>query len=301
MVPSFFCISKVFVWKCVWPLSISLSLSLSLPPSFSLWFHNTCHLMLFTQYSLLDQFYFCTSCLSIVHFKFTNKMHQLFTDYLLRLPYSELLETHLFRSRANRRLVLFAFYINDIFSPSGWEKRGVTGVCCPSISQNNIHQSWECDDAGCSGVLWEYLVPTIFHCTDLFVVCSKKKEFEDRWGHNLFEPTPDPFVSPRRRRALEMLWCASGWLQALLQHLQSKPGCCVVSSLWTNSVFCKLTQQIHSKPRSWFVFSLPNSFCMFWMSGFFGCCRRLQALLQHLQSQQHIQSQPKALFCFEVI
>ena len=33
------------------------------------------------------------------------KIHQLFTDYLLRLPYSELLETHLFRSRANRRLV----------------------------------------------------------------------------------------------------------------------------------------------------------------------------------------------------
>ena len=61
--------------------------------------------MLFTQYSLLDQVYFCTLCLSIVHFKFTNKIHQLFTDYLLRLPYSELLETHLFRSRANRRLV----------------------------------------------------------------------------------------------------------------------------------------------------------------------------------------------------
>ena len=114
MVPSFFCISNVFVWKCVWPLYLCLSLSLylssSLPPSFSLWFHDTCHLMLFTQYSLLDQFYFCTSCLSIVHFKFTNKIHQLFTDYLLRLPYSELLETHLFRSRANRRLVMVIFW-----------------------------------------------------------------------------------------------------------------------------------------------------------------------------------------------
>ena len=81
MVPSFFCISKVFVWKCVWPLSLSPSLFIS-SPSFSLWFHDTCHLMLFTQYSLLDQFYFCTSCLSIAHFKFTNKIHQLFTDYL---------------------------------------------------------------------------------------------------------------------------------------------------------------------------------------------------------------------------
>ena len=50
--------------------------------------------------------YFFTSCLSIAHIKFTNKIHQLFTDYLLRLPDSELLETHLFRSRANRRLVV---------------------------------------------------------------------------------------------------------------------------------------------------------------------------------------------------
>ena len=62
--------------------------------------------MPFTKYSLLDQSYFFTSCLSIAHIKFTNKIHQLFTDYLLRLPYSELLETHLFRSRANRRLVV---------------------------------------------------------------------------------------------------------------------------------------------------------------------------------------------------
>lgn len=97
-------------------------------------------------------------------------------------------------------------------------------------------------------VLWEYLVPTIFHCTDLFIVCSKKKEFEDRWGHNLFEPTPDPFVSPRKRRAWEMLWCASGWLQALLQHLQSKPGCCVVSSLSTNSAFVSWRSRSTASP-----------------------------------------------------
>ena len=83
---------------------LSLSLFIS-SPSFSLWLQDTCHLMPFTKYSLLDQSYFFTSCLSIAHIKFTNKIHQLFTDYLLRLPYSELLETHLFRSRANRRLV----------------------------------------------------------------------------------------------------------------------------------------------------------------------------------------------------
>ena len=33
------------------------------------------------------------------------KIHQPFTDYFLRLTYSELLEKRLFRSRANRRLV----------------------------------------------------------------------------------------------------------------------------------------------------------------------------------------------------
>ena len=33
------------------------------------------------------------------------KIHQPFTDYFLRLPYSGLLEKRLFRSRANRRLV----------------------------------------------------------------------------------------------------------------------------------------------------------------------------------------------------
>ena len=60
-------------------LSLSLFISSS---SFCLWFHDTCHLMLFTQYSLLDQFYFCTSCLSIAYFEFTNKIHQLFIDYL---------------------------------------------------------------------------------------------------------------------------------------------------------------------------------------------------------------------------
>ena len=34
------------------------------------------------------------------------KLHQPFTDYFLRLPYSELLEKRVFRSRANRRLVV---------------------------------------------------------------------------------------------------------------------------------------------------------------------------------------------------
>ena len=81
-------------------LSLSLSLSLS-PPSFSVWLQDKCHLMPFTKYSLLDQSYLFHT----ISFHSLNKIHQLFTDYLLQLPSSELLEKHLFRSRANRRLV----------------------------------------------------------------------------------------------------------------------------------------------------------------------------------------------------
>ena len=41
------------------------------------------------------------------------KIHQPITDYFLRLPYSELLEKRLFRSRANRRLVGMVWYFHD--------------------------------------------------------------------------------------------------------------------------------------------------------------------------------------------
>ena len=81
------------------PLSFPLSLSLSL--SLSLWLQDTCHLMPFTKYPLLNQSYFFHT----ISFHSSYKIHQLFTDYLLQLPSSELLEKHLFRSRANRRLV----------------------------------------------------------------------------------------------------------------------------------------------------------------------------------------------------
>ena len=65
-------------------LSLFLSLSLSLfisPPSFSLWLQDTCHLMPFTKYSLLDQSYFFTSYLSIARIKFTNYSPTIFYDY----------------------------------------------------------------------------------------------------------------------------------------------------------------------------------------------------------------------------
>ena len=104
------------------PLSFSLSLLLSLSLS--------CFLFLSLSLSLSLSLYLCPLFLSVVarhmssdalyqifsswsillfhtiSFHSSYKIHQLFTDYLLRLPSSELLEKHLFRSRANRRLVL---------------------------------------------------------------------------------------------------------------------------------------------------------------------------------------------------
>ena len=112
-------------------LSLSLSLPLSLSPSlslsfsrflslshspflsiyFSLWLQDTCHLMPFTKQHNAYA-WVVTSILFLINLTFhtlplhsSYKIHQPFTDYLLRLPSSELLEKHLFRSRANRRLV----------------------------------------------------------------------------------------------------------------------------------------------------------------------------------------------------
>ena len=100
-------------------LSLSLFLSLSLPLSLSpfisiyvsLWLQDTCHMMPFTkQHSAYA--WVVTCILFLINLTFHNlplhssyKIHQPFTDYFLRLPYSELLEKRLFRSRANRRLV----------------------------------------------------------------------------------------------------------------------------------------------------------------------------------------------------
>ena len=100
-------------------LSLSLFLSLSLPLSLSpflsiyvsLWLQDTCHMMPFTkQHSAYA--WVVTCILFLINLTFHNlplhssyKIHQPFTDYFLRLPYSELLEKRLFRSRANRPLV----------------------------------------------------------------------------------------------------------------------------------------------------------------------------------------------------
>ena len=90
-------------------LSLLLSLSLSLFLSLSLYL---CPLFLsvVARHMSSDALYQIFSSWSIllfhtISFHSSYKIHQLFTDYLLRLPSSELLEKHLFRSRANRRLV----------------------------------------------------------------------------------------------------------------------------------------------------------------------------------------------------
>ena len=103
-------------------LSLSLSLSLSFSLSLSLYL---CPLFLsvVARHMSSDALYQIFSSWSIllfhtISFHSSYKIHQLFTDYLLRLPSSELLEKHLFRSRANRRLVLIAMCIKTTRHPS---------------------------------------------------------------------------------------------------------------------------------------------------------------------------------------
>ena len=81
-------------------LSFSLSLSLSLPPL------ALCGCKTHVIWCPLPNILFLINLtFHTISFQGSYKIHQLFTDYLLRLPSSELLEKHLFRSRANRRLV----------------------------------------------------------------------------------------------------------------------------------------------------------------------------------------------------
>ena len=85
------------------------------------WLQDTCHLMPFTKYSLLDQSYF-----------FHTISFTLFTDYLLRLPSSELLEKHFFRSRANRRLVVLpTAMVEGLLTREGVVHRGLAKVTRP--------------------------------------------------------------------------------------------------------------------------------------------------------------------------
>ena len=111
------------------PLSFSLSLLLSLSLSLSSLSLSLYLCALFlsvvARHMSSDALYQIFSSWSIllfhtISFHSSYKIHQLFTDYLLRLPSSELLEKHLFRSRANRRLVCLQSNLRTV-----WVKHGV--------------------------------------------------------------------------------------------------------------------------------------------------------------------------------
>ena len=129
-------------------LSLSLSLSLSLPLSFSLSLSSSLSLSPSPSLSLYlclsvgarqvshDALYnkqhsayawVVTCILFLINLTFHNlslhssyKIHQPFTDYFLRLPYSELLEKRVFRSRANRRLVFWGSLVFAGESHQAW-------------------------------------------------------------------------------------------------------------------------------------------------------------------------------------
>ena len=93
-------------------LSLLLSLSLSLSFSLSLFISpplSLCGCKTHVIWCPLRNILFLIN-LTFFHAKSCHswyKLHQPFTDYFLRLPYSEMLEKRVFRSRANRRLVVF--------------------------------------------------------------------------------------------------------------------------------------------------------------------------------------------------
>ena len=122
MVPSLLCtfvahitFLHVFFLPPPFILSLSLAFSFSLSLfslflSLSLFISPPLFLSVVARHMSSDALYQIFSSWSIllfhtISFHSSYKIHQLFTDYLLRLPSSELLEKHLFRSRANRRLV----------------------------------------------------------------------------------------------------------------------------------------------------------------------------------------------------
>ena len=127
MVPSFFgnvcvCVGITIVKldnTCHSQHHGTLSLSPFLSIYVSLWLQDTCHLMPFTKQHNAYA-WVVTSILFLINLTFhtlslnsSYKIHQPVTDYFLRLPYSELLEKRLFRSRAIRRLVFNTFLTSE--------------------------------------------------------------------------------------------------------------------------------------------------------------------------------------------
>ena len=127
--------------------SLSLSLAFSFSLSFSLSLY-LCPLFLsvVARHMSSDALYQIFSSWSIllfhtISFHSSYKIHQLFTDYLLRLPSSELLEKHLFRSRANRRLVVFLGYIEIVqkTSRSFFEENRKKWIITKSTERKKAH------------------------------------------------------------------------------------------------------------------------------------------------------------------
>ena len=132
------------------PLSFSLSLafsfSLSLFLSLSLFISAPLFLSVVARHMSSDALYQIFSSWSIllfhtISFHSSYKILQLFTDYLLRLPSSELLEKHLFRSRANHRLVWFEHHLFTWLSwnPHGKFWRKAMNILYKSLSHSFNH------------------------------------------------------------------------------------------------------------------------------------------------------------------
>ena len=154
-------------------LSLFLSLSLSLSFSLSLYL---CPLFLsvVARHMSSDALYQIFSSWSIllfhtISFHSSYKIHQLFTDYLLRLPSSELLEKHLFRSRANRRLVL----VSKPSPKQKWTKwiiHSSSAIFGPT--KKNV-----ATDRRCALQLYDMISPDPVGCWSFLAIGQS-----DRWG-----------------------------------------------------------------------------------------------------------------------
>ena len=160
------------------PLSFSLSLScflfFSLSLSFSLSLY-LCPLFLsvVARHMSSDALYQIFSSWSIllfhtISFHSSYKIHQLFTDYLLRLPSSELLEKHLFRSRANRRLVLVSKPLRNKNEPNGSSIQVLPSL----IRLKNV-----ATDRRCALQLYDMISPDPVGCWSFLAIGQS-----DRWG-----------------------------------------------------------------------------------------------------------------------
>ena len=132
-------------------LSPPLSLSLSPSPSFSLSV-SLCLSLSMSLGGCKTRVIWCPlpNILFLINLTFhalslhsSYKIHQPFTDYLLRLPSSELLEKHLFRSRANRRLVwlqMLRFFI--LLTVSCLQLHHAPAAQCVQAADGLVSQSY---------------------------------------------------------------------------------------------------------------------------------------------------------------